>query len=114
MSSSSHPFAPGTDLSVGRSSNTRTAHFAASNSVQTSRKTGLKKVRRALLGPKLVPGCHSYVTLLATPGPSTLSSQLNCHLTVYKCGTYYALPAPGEWLSRCISKRDGGRGLPCR
>jgi len=56
-----------------------------------------------LLGPKAVPGCHPYVTLLVTVGPRTSSSQMKTPLTVYKCLTCQFPPAPREWLLRCIT-----------
>ena len=56
-----------------------------------------------LLGPKAVPGCHPYVTLLVTLGPRTTSSQMKSTLTVYKCLACQFPPAPREWLLRCIT-----------
>jgi hypothetical protein len=82
-------------LLAGQSGNTRTTSFAGSKSRLS--------MRRALLGPNMVPGCHPYVTLLVSPGPWTASSQIKTPLTVYKCATYHIPPTPGEWLLRCIT-----------
>lgn len=56
-----------------------------------------------LLGPKAVPECHPYVTLLVTAGPQSSSSQMKSPLTVSKSLTCQFPPAPREWLLRCIT-----------
>lgn len=80
---------------VPRSGNTRTSRHATPESQFPLLCT--------LLGPKEVPGCHPYVTLLATPGPQSLSSQKKTPLTVSKSLTCQFPPAPREWLLRCIT-----------
>lgn len=78
-----------------RSGNTRTVRNAAPES--------LFPLLCTLLGPKAVPECHPYVTLLVTLGRRTTSSQMKSPLTVYKCLACQFPPAPREWLLRCIT-----------